>query len=176
MSQPTTLSLTMDGTPCRIRISPRPDESPSYEYATESGTWQPLAVSMTPTSAGTLSLVSPDGVSLVAQLETTPEGSFVVLGGQRYAFAVHDPRSLSSRRGGLDLQAGPVTLKSPMPGRIVRILQPAGSPVEAKQGILMVEAMKMQNELKSPKAGTVESILVAEGETVAAGQALAVIR
>jgi biotin carboxyl carrier protein len=62
-----------------------------------------------------------------------------------------------------------------MPGRVLRILVPAGSPVKAQQGILVVEAMKMQNELKSPKEGTVARILVAEGDTVTAGQALATI-
>jgi biotin carboxyl carrier protein len=62
-----------------------------------------------------------------------------------------------------------------MPGRVVRVLAQAGDKVEANQGIVVIEAMKMQNELKSPKAGVVVEVRVSAGDTVAAGQVLAVI-
>jgi biotin carboxyl carrier protein len=62
-----------------------------------------------------------------------------------------------------------------MPGKVVRILAAAGSSVEAGQGVLVVEAMKMQNELKSPKAGKVQKVLVAEGAAVNAGDVLAIV-
>jgi biotin carboxyl carrier protein len=62
-----------------------------------------------------------------------------------------------------------------MPGKVVRIIVPQGESVEAGKGVLVVEAMKMQNELKSPKAGKVQKILVAEGATVNAGDTLAII-
>jgi biotin carboxyl carrier protein len=62
-----------------------------------------------------------------------------------------------------------------MHGKIVRILIKAGDRVDAGTGVIIVEAMKMQNEMKSPKAGTVVSIAVAEGATVNAGDVLAVI-
>jgi biotin carboxyl carrier protein len=62
-----------------------------------------------------------------------------------------------------------------MPGKVVRILLEAGANVEAGQGVVVVEAMKMQNELKSPRDGVIVSIDVTEGSTVNAGEVLAII-
>jgi biotin carboxyl carrier protein len=62
-----------------------------------------------------------------------------------------------------------------MPGKIVRVLVPEKGEVEAGQGVIVVEAMKMQNELKSPKKGVVAKVLVSEGATVNAGEALVII-
>jgi biotin carboxyl carrier protein len=147
-----------------------------YEWAAENGPFQSEPVDMAALGAGVLSMVLPDGTSLVARLDPSAQGSAVVLGGRPYAFAAYDARSLTARRSAVDAHHGPLTLTSPMPGRIVRILCLAGTAVSAKQGVLMVEAMKMQNELKSPRAGVVESVLVKEGDSVVAGQALAVVR
>jgi len=66
-------------------------------------------------------------------------------------------------------------LTSPMPGKVVRVLLTAGNEVEAGQGVVVVEAMKMQNEIKSPKAGRVVELRVNEGDTVSANQLLAVV-
>jgi biotin carboxyl carrier protein len=60
-----------------------------------------------------------------------------------------------------------------MPGKIVRVLVQAGDEVAAGQGVVVVEAMKMQNEIRSPKAGRVIAVRAVEGATVAAGEALA---
>jgi biotin carboxyl carrier protein len=62
-----------------------------------------------------------------------------------------------------------------MPGKVVRVIAPAGTEVEQGAGVIVIEAMKMQNELKSPKKGKVAKILVAEGSPVNAGDVLAVI-
>ena len=62
-----------------------------------------------------------------------------------------------------------------MPGRVVRVLAKVGDLVEAHQGIVVIEAMKMQNELKSPKAGKVVQLRAEPGDTVVAGDVLAVI-
>jgi biotin carboxyl carrier protein len=62
-----------------------------------------------------------------------------------------------------------------MPGKVVTILQAVGAPVEKGDGVLVVEAMKMQNELKSPKDGRIKEIRVAEGAAVSAGDILATI-
>jgi pyruvate carboxylase subunit B len=62
-----------------------------------------------------------------------------------------------------------------MPGKIVRVLVGEGQAVEAHQGLVVVEAMKMQNEIPSPKAGVVERVLVREGDTVEHGQGLVVV-
>ena len=70
---------------------------------------------------------------------------------------------------------GRQNLTSPMPGKVVRVLLTAGNEVEAGQGVVVVEAMKMQNEIKSPKAGRVVEVRVNEGETVSANQVVAVV-
>jgi biotin carboxyl carrier protein len=62
-----------------------------------------------------------------------------------------------------------------MPGKVVRILLSQGTAVEAGSGVLVVEAMKMQNEVKSPKKGTIQKILVTEGAAVNAGDVLAIV-
>jgi len=96
------------------------------------------------------------------------------VGSRRFATEVRDPRSLRSRvRAGDD--HGPKKLSAPMPGKVVRILLSQGAEVEAGSGVLVVEAMKMQNEVKSPKKGTIQKILVSEGAVVNAGDVLAIV-
>lgn len=96
------------------------------------------------------------------------------VGSQRFATDVRDPRSLRSRGRATDDQ-GPKKLTAPMPGKVVRILVGKGAEVEAGAGVLVVEAMKMQNEVKSPKKGTIQQILVTEGAAVNAGDVLAIV-
>ncbi len=99
----------------------------------------------------------------------------MVIGSARYAVDVQDPRSLRTRRGVSGTDAGPQKLKAPMPGKIVRILVNEKDEVKAGQGIIVMEAMKMQNEMKSPKDGRVQKILTAEGSVVNPGDTLAII-
>ena len=96
------------------------------------------------------------------------------VGSLRYAAEVRDPRSLRSRVRALDEQ-GPRKLIAPMPGKVVRILVSQGAEVQAGAGVLVVEAMKMQNEVKSPKKGTIQKIVVTEGAAVNAGDVLAIV-
>jgi biotin carboxyl carrier protein len=99
----------------------------------------------------------------------------LVLGSARYEIDVQDPRSLRTRRAAGGGEAGPQRITAPMPGKIVRIAVAEKDVVKAGQGVLVMEAMKMQNEMKSPKDGKVQKLLVAEGATVNAGDVLAVI-
>jgi biotin carboxyl carrier protein len=96
------------------------------------------------------------------------------VGSARFAAEVRDPRSLRGRVRAVDDQ-GPRKLTAPMPGKIVRVLVRQGTEVEAGAGVLVVEAMKMQNEIKSPKKGMIQKILVAEGAAVNAGDVLAIV-
>jgi biotin carboxyl carrier protein len=96
------------------------------------------------------------------------------VGSERFAAEVRDPRSLRGRVRVMD-DHGPKKLTAPMPGKIVRVLASEGAAVEAGAGVLVVEAMKMQNELKSPKKGTIQKILVSEGTAVNAGDVLAIV-
>jgi biotin carboxyl carrier protein len=71
--------------------------------------------------------------------------------------------------------SGPARLTSPMPGRVVRVLRGPGSEVAAGDGLVVIEAMKMENELKSPRAGRVQDVAVREGQAVEAGALLLIV-
>jgi biotin carboxyl carrier protein len=95
--------------------------------------------------------------------------------GARYAVEVRDPRSLRNRRAAERGVAGPRKVTAPMPGKVVRVLVNENDAVESGQGVIVVEAMKMQNELKAPKNGIVRRILAAPGAAVNSGDVLAII-
>jgi biotin carboxyl carrier protein len=115
-----------------------------------------------------------DGRSYDVFVEETPALLVVAIDGYRFEIDVRDPRRLSRKTAGRGAD-GVQTLASPMPGKVVRILAAPGDAVEPGQGILVVEAMKMQNEMKASRAGKVLTIPVREGATVAAGETLATI-
>jgi biotin carboxyl carrier protein len=121
---------------------------------------------------GMLSLLL-QGKSYEVKQEIVGAESNVVVGQERFSASVRDPRSFRSRRRAGASEQGVMKIKAPMPGKVVRILAPAGSQVEMGQSVLVIEAMKMQNELKAPKTGVVKKINVEEGAAVEAGQALA---
>jgi biotin carboxyl carrier protein len=95
-------------------------------------------------------------------------------GATRFSIALGDVRDRAPRKSGAS-DAGPKELRAQMPGKVVKILVQEGERVSAGQGVIIVEAMKMQNEMKSPKDGVVSRIGTAEGATVAAGAPLLVI-
>jgi biotin carboxyl carrier protein len=126
-------------------------------------------------------LVRPDVLSLrignkayEVKCERVAGELHIWLGSTHFAAEVRDLRSLRGRMRALD-DSGPKKLTAPMPGKIVRILVTQGAEVEAGAGVLVVEAMKMQNEIKSPKKGTVLKILVTQGAAVNAGDVLAIV-
>jgi biotin carboxyl carrier protein len=117
-----------------------------------------------------------DGDAFEIKRERSLQGDLhMILGSARYQVEVQDPRSLRTRRAIAGSETGPQTLKAPMPGKIVRILVQEKEEVKAGQGILVMEAMKMQNEMKSPKDGKVQKILTAEGSAVNPGDTLAIV-
>jgi biotin carboxyl carrier protein len=108
--------------------------------------------------------------------ERTAVDMHLWVGPVRYGAELRDPRSLRSRESaGLNNDEGPKKLVAPMPGKVVRVLLREKDEVEAGQGILVVEAMKMQNEIKSPKKGIVQKIVAAEGSNVNPGDVLAIV-
>lgn len=113
-----------------------------------------------------------DGRSYEARVEETASALVVVIDGYRFEIEVRDPRRYGRRSGGAGGE-GVATVVAPMPGKVVRVLVAAGETVEAGQGLLVVEAMKMQNEMKAARAGSVLSISAREGDTVTAGEVLA---
>ena len=95
--------------------------------------------------------------------------------GRAYNVRVIDPKRLRGARGVAGHDGGRAEIASPMPGKIVRVLVEQGRQVEAGDPLVVVEAMKMQNELKSPKAGTVSELRAEAGATVNAGEVLVVV-
>jgi biotin carboxyl carrier protein len=102
-------------------------------------------------------------------------GTDLWIGHTPYAVEWRDPRSLRGRGRSAADDASPRKLIAPMPGKVIRVLLPEKAQVEAGQGIVVMEAMKMQNEIKSPRKGTIQKILAAEGANVNAGDVLAIV-
>jgi biotin carboxyl carrier protein len=115
-----------------------------------------------------------NGQSHEVRIAPTPTGALTLQTAHReFTAEVLDPRAWRGRRHGALEAEGRQQILAPMPGKIVRVLVQAGEKVEAGQGLLVVEAMKMQNEIRSPKNGTVERLLVKEGQPVNSGEILA---
>ncbi len=104
------------------------------------------------------------------ELRLSPGEVFV--NGRRFAV---EANSAWKRRGSETGGAGRANIIAPMPGKVVRVLAELNQEVQAGQGIVVVEAMKMQNEMKAPRAGRVASISVKAGDSVNAGTVLASI-
>ena len=136
-----------------------------------------------------LRYVREDGVAIEG--EFTLEGSSVLLNGYSYrvskgagkeiwvngrllSMEVFDPRDLRPGQGSL-ANHGRREIAASMPGKVIRVLVAAGDAVEEGQGLVVVEAMKMQNEMKSPKNGRVAEVRTSAESTVAAGDVLVVI-
>lgn len=94
--------------------------------------------------------------------------------GRVHQIGISDPRDRAhgASQAGAN---GPAQVRSLMPGKIVKVLVQEGESVEAGQALLIVEAMKMQNDLKSPRAGSVQELRAVEGSTVGAGETLVVV-
>jgi biotin carboxyl carrier protein len=110
----------------------------------------------------------------VYEIYVSPDGSANV-GGNQFDISISDPKRLRHRGADAEHGDGSAEIKTAMPGKIVRILQSEGDTVEKGDGVIVVEAMKMQNEMKSPKAGIIKEIRFEEGATVNAGDILVVI-
>ena len=115
-----------------------------------------------------------DGSSFEARIETSQGDWIVAIGGRRYEIGVIDPRERSRRSGAAGAE-GRQNITAPMPGKVIRVLVATGDSVAPGQGLIVVEAMKMQNEMKAHKAGKVVAIAAREGATVSAGEVLATI-
>jgi biotin carboxyl carrier protein len=163
-----TYEITVDGKPYQLELQ-RVDGAWQCKLNGES-----VAMDAVLTGRDVLSLLI-DGRSYEIKRERSANDLHYWVGSARYTVEIRDPRSLRGRRAGIADDHGTRKLVAPMPGKVVRILAQANTEVEAGQGVIVVEAMKMQNELKSPKKGMVQKILAAEGATVNAGEVLAIV-
>ena len=106
---------------------------------------------------------------------TIAGNSKVTVKGHEFEIDLTDPKRLRGSGVESDTTTGSAEIKTAMPGKVVRVLVDQGATVEKGDGVIIVEAMKMQNEMKSPKDGLVKEIRTTEGATVNAGDVLAVI-
>jgi biotin carboxyl carrier protein len=116
-----------------------------------------------------------DGHAYEIKREQTATDLHMWVGTTCFAVELRDPRSLRSGNRSAGDEKGPRKILAPMPGRIVRLLVAENSEVEAGQGIVVVEAMKMQNEIKSPRKGIVKNISATPGAAVNPGDVLAIV-
>jgi biotin carboxyl carrier protein len=116
-----------------------------------------------------------NGESIEAKVAGSSSSLRVVANGEEYVATIENVRGLKKNRAGATEVAGRQSIVAPMAGKIIRTLVTAGDDVESGQGLMIVEAMKMQNEIRSPKSGKVERIAVVEGQTVNPGDIVAVV-
>jgi biotin carboxyl carrier protein len=168
-----TFDIIIDGNPHRVEL----------ERTEASGGWRcrldgrGVDVDVVQTTPDALSLLI-EGRSIEVRRERAssdaPEGMRLAIRGRRFNAEVRDPRALRSRRAAAPGE-GAKKVTAPMPGKIVRRLVEEGQQVEAGAALFVIEAMKMQNEIKAPKPGTVRQLSAVEGAPVNAGDVLAII-
>jgi biotin carboxyl carrier protein len=121
-------------------------------------------------------LVLLDGQVFDCHVETNRKENLTVsLHDCSYTVAISDPKRLRGSNDSSDQHHGSAEILAPMPGKIVRVLVEVGSQIEKGTGVIVVEAMKMQNEMKSPREGSVKAVNVKAGDTVNAGDVLAIV-
>jgi biotin carboxyl carrier protein len=115
-----------------------------------------------------------DGASYEIRLIETSQGLSAEAAGRRLSLEVRDPRD-SSRGSRAALGSGRQNIAAPMPGKVVRVLVNVGDAVDVGHGLVVVEAMKMQNEMKAARPGRVIDVRARAGQTVGAGDTLVVL-
>ena len=141
-----------------------------FEYQREGGAAVERQYSAAPAGDGTWSILI-DGRSYAVAILAAGE---ISVNGRLFHVEVFDPRELRGRRSAAN-SSGPQSVTAPMPGRVIRVLVDPGQEVAAEEGLIVVEAMKMQNEMKAPRAGRVAAVKTLAGATVSAGDILLVI-
>lgn len=117
-----------------------------------------------------------DGESYSVEFEESGDEVAVLVKGQVTRIDVADERRLRLRAGNAAFNVeGKQTVVAPMPGKVVKVLVAVGDEVKEGQGLVVVEAMKMENELRSPKGGRVVEVLVTEGQVVEGNAKLCVV-
>jgi biotin carboxyl carrier protein len=143
-----------------------------YEIAMDGRTVHVDAVRSGPT----IYSVIEDGQQFEAMVdEKGAHGFDVLVAGRVFHLESIDERTKLLAQSAAPVATGPQTVAAEMPGKVVKVAVPAGQAVREGQGVVVLEAMKMENEITSPIAGRVKEIAVSEGQTVEAGAVLFVV-
>jgi biotin carboxyl carrier protein len=169
-----TFEIELNGRTHAVSIE-RVPASPHHYRVTVDGV--PRIVDAVRVDEGLLSLILSDGDGASRQVAvtegSTPGEQTVILPEGALTVVVNGRRA---RRGADSTgPAGEQCIVAPMPGKVLRVLARAGDAVTLRQPLVVIEAMKMENELGSPKAGRVREVSVTEGESVEAGRLLVVV-
>ena len=125
-------------------------------------------------SSGVYSILI-NGKSFEVRIERLGTELRVTTRGREFTIVISDEREWRRKRGSAVEAEGRQQVLAPMPGKVVRVLVKTGDAIQAGQGLLVVEAMKMQNEIRAPKSGTIDRLAVVEGQTVNAGEVVAIV-
>lgn len=162
---PVKLDTVVGGRPGRIRI-----EGSTFRYEREDGVIVEGEFSIEALDRGCRSVLIGGRSYRVA----SGQAGELLIDGSPVPVEAFDPRNLRARKAGTS-DMGREDVSASMPGKVIRVLVSVGDKVEAGQGLVVVEAMKMQNEMKSPKAGTVVDVRARPEAAVAAGEVLIVV-
>jgi biotin carboxyl carrier protein len=168
-----TLEVEVDGVPRRVALERRDG---GYVVHMDG---RSIPVDLCELAPGVVSLLIGDSSSRVRSYRCVrtvfADEETIAVDAQQHRVAVSDPRSLRGRRRQPGAGNGTLQIKASMPGRVARVLVAPGETVVAHQGVVVIEAMKMQNELKAARDGRIAEVRVAAGDTVTSGQVLAVL-
>ena len=170
----------------RLRVSPTPATLLPADRSIVVGPDDPAEVVVETFGEGRAVVHGADGIDRWAHVGTAarlPDGRSiveVVVDGWRFELELEDDRRATlreraSRAADATASTGPLEVRAAIPGRVAAVTVVAGDEVEAGATLLVVEAMKMQNELRAPRAGRVERVTVGEGQTIEVGDILVVI-
>ena len=163
------LQIEIGGKKCDIELT-QAGERPVWKID-----GQRLEADATEVSPGIYSVLI-SGKSFEVRMERTGAELQATTDSREFKIVILDERDWRRKRGSAIEAEGRQQVLAPMPGKIVRLLVKTGDAVRAGQGLLVVEAMKMQNEIRAPKSGTIDRLGVVEGQTVNAGEVVAIVR
>ena len=162
------LDATAFGRTARVEVRARPGGG--YVVTIDG---RPVEVDLDESRRDFLSLIV-DGRSYEVGLQRRQTGYTVVLADDAVEVELADA-ARGAVVSGKKAHAGPIKLTAPMPGKVVRVLVPVGEAVTSGQGLVVMEAMKMENELKAARDGRVKTVAVTEGQSVESGALLVVV-
>jgi biotin carboxyl carrier protein len=162
------IRIAIQGTQRTVELT-HPGDRPRWEID-----GQRLEADAVEVSPGMYSVLI-DGKSIEVRVEANSPELRVLANGKEYLAAIENRRELKKNRAGTAQLEGRQNVVAPMAGKIIRSLVKAGDEVQSGQGLVIVEAMKMQNEIRSPKTGKIERVTVAEGQAVNPGDIVVVV-